>query len=131
MLRQAVGPTKAPVGYREVKQPGYEFDHLVQRVKRSGATYTSSFPICLLGAERENFAFTFSFVFMYLQTVCVHFSDTVLCMTVQLNPVCVSQNNTSHRNWNFLCEVFSVGTLSSTILCHIFYFQFTVVEKLK
>lgn len=38
MLRQAVGPTQAPVGYREVKQPGYEFDHLVQWARMSGAT---------------------------------------------------------------------------------------------
>jgi hypothetical protein len=36
MLRQTAGPTQPPVRYWEVRWPGCEFDHLVQRLRMSG-----------------------------------------------------------------------------------------------
>ena len=66
-------------------------------------TYTSALPIRLLGVERENVAFTFSCMFMYRQMVCVHYSDTALCLAVQLNPVYVCHKTTLHTDTTISC----------------------------
>ena len=63
--------------FPQIKRPGRETDHLSPSVAevKNYWSYTSTYPVCLHGVDKENFLFCLSFIVYILQTlhICIHF----------------------------------------------------------
>jgi hypothetical protein len=120
MLIQAVGPTHSPVGYREVKEPGCEFDHLVQRVKMSGAILLLSLYAFLVWRGRT---------LPLPLALCLRSCKLYVCIIVTPCFDVSAERCLCHKTALHLCAVCSVGTFSSKNLCRFFVFPIYCCRK--